>query len=66
MLNNIPPTAMAPMYAGEPRCPTIVTSISPSSGTVIFDIIDGMAICNIRLFTEDFFICHCIKTLLSI
>ena len=29
---------------------------SPSSGTVIFDIIDGMAIRNIRLFSEDCFL----------
>ena len=54
MLNNIPLRQWL-QYKPENRgCPTIVTSISPSSGTVIFDIIDGMAICNIRLFTEDF------------
>lgn len=34
----------------------MVTSISPSSGTVIFDIIDGMAIRNIHLFSEDCFL----------
>ena len=43
------PTDMAPIYAAFPICPTMLTSISPSSGTVTFDTIDGKAIANISL-----------------
>ena len=43
------PTDMAPMHAASPICPTMLTSISPSSGTVMFDTIDGKAIANISL-----------------
>ena len=50
-LKSIEPTAMAPIYAASPICPTMATSTKPKSGTVILDIIDGTANCNIRLFT---------------
>ena len=43
------PTAIAPIYAALPMCPTIVTSTSPNSGTVMFDTIDGMAIFSMSL-----------------
>ena len=43
------PTDMAPMYAAFPICPTMLTSISPSRGTVTFDTIDGNAMANISL-----------------
>ena len=52
-LNIIPPTAMAPIYAAAPRCPTIAMSISPSRGTVILLIIAGTAISNICLSHAD-------------
>jgi hypothetical protein len=35
--------------AGEPRWPTMATSIRPSSGTVMFDTMEGKAICSICL-----------------
>ena len=50
MLNSIPPTAMAPIYEADPKCPTIATSTSPSSGTVMFETIEGRAMFNMRLF----------------
>ena len=53
MLKSIPPTAMAPMYAAEPKCPTMVTSINPSKGTVMLEMIDGMAMRKICLLVED-------------
>ena len=34
---------------GSTQMPTIATSISPSKGTVIFDTMEGKAICNICL-----------------
>lgn len=37
------PTEMAPIYDTDPTCPIIVRSTSPISGTVIFDIIEGIA-----------------------
>ena len=49
-LNTIPPTAMAPIYAAEPRWPTMATSTSPSSGTVMLLTIAGRAIFSMRLF----------------
>lgn len=52
ILNNIPPTAIAPMYAAEPRCPVIATSISPSSGTVMLEIMLGRAMSRICLFMD--------------
>jgi len=44
--------AMAPIYAGDPKCPTIATSMSPNRGTVILEIIEGMAIRSIFLSAE--------------
>ena len=43
------PTAIAPMYAALPRCPMMATSTIPSSGTVMFDTIEGMAMLSISL-----------------
>ena len=48
-LNVIPPTAIAPMYAAAPRWPTIATSTSPKSGTVMLLTMDGRAILSISL-----------------
>ena len=43
------PTAIAPMYAALPRCPMMATSTIPNSGTVMFDMIEGMAMLSISL-----------------
>lgn len=51
-LNIIVPTEMAPMYDADPICPIIVRSTSPISGTVIFDIIEGIASFSIFLSIE--------------
>lgn len=49
-MNIMPPKAMAPMQAAEPRCPVMVVSANASSGTVMFEMMLGMAMCNICLF----------------
>ena len=36
-------TATAPIYTGLPMWPTMATSTSPNSGTVMFDTIEGTA-----------------------
>lgn len=51
-LNIMLPTAMAPIYELSPICPTIATSTRPSSGTVMFDTIEGMAMRRISEFME--------------
>ena len=43
------PTAIAPMYAALPRWPMMATSTIPSSGTVMLDTIEGMAMLSISL-----------------
>lgn len=53
MFNILPPTAIAPIYAAEPMCPTIAVSIRPKIGVVIFDIIAGSAIARISFLNGD-------------
>lgn len=53
----MPPTAIAPIYDAAPRCPTMATSTSPSSGTVMLLTIAGRAMLSICLFLLSIVIC---------
>ncbi len=54
ILNMVPPTAIAPMKAADPKWPTMATSISPNTGVVILLTIAGRAMRRRSRFRELF------------